>query len=75
MARSASRRDAKQPLPTNAHSVPQLISWNEIKSRALTFSRQWADAAVNRTYELSGGKKTYESDAERVRRNLPPSSH
>ena len=42
------------------------LSWNEIKSRALTFSRTWADAAVDKAYERSGGKKSYKSDAERV---------
>ena len=26
------------------------LSWNEIKSRALTFSRTWADAANERSY-------------------------
>lgn len=43
------------------------LSWNEIKSRALTFSRTWADASQeDKAYEASGGKKSYKSDAERV---------
>lgn len=42
------------------------LSWNEIKSRALTFSRTWSDAAVDKAYATCGGKKTYRNDAERV---------
>jgi hypothetical protein len=84
------------------------LNWNEIKSRALLFSKTWGDAieqaapcvldaraqfadasladlydpltmppallkahqkldtAVDAAYQLSGGKKSYASDAERV---------
>lgn len=45
MARSANRRDAKQPLPTDTQPVQKPLSWNEIKTRAHAFSRHWADAA------------------------------
>ena len=38
------------------------ISWNEIKSRALTFSRNWAVAADGE----SRGKDSWKNDAERV---------
>jgi hypothetical protein len=43
------------------------LSWNEIKSRALTFSRTWADAASKDSQgKRRGGKKSYRNDAERV---------
>jgi hypothetical protein len=32
-------------LPNTPTTIAMPISWNEIKSRALTFSRTWADAA------------------------------
>ena len=43
-----------------------LLSWNEIKSRALTFSRTWSDAAVEKALRSLRWQKTYRNDAERV---------
>ena len=43
-----------------------LLSWNEIKSRALTFSRTWSDAAGEKALRSLRWQKTYRNDAERV---------
>jgi hypothetical protein len=53
------------------------LNWNEIKSSALLFSNIWGDAiehaaqcvldaAVDATYQPSGGTKSDASDADRV---------
>jgi hypothetical protein len=41
-------------------------SWNEINSSALSFSRTWADTAVDKACKACDGKTTYTNEAERV---------